>query len=211
MILAFVTGLLMSFIGSMIPTGPIALIVIRRGIAGNKLGALALVSGAALAESGYALLAYLGIGIALERYPTQTSMLRIMACIILVVFAMMCIFGHKLPKPDRKGSKYTGANFLLGLSIAGLNPTFLVTWIGAVAVARGAGLISDLHAAPGFVAGVIIGPILWFWMLLKILARHVEDMHPDLLRKIEKAIPIVLLILAGIMLAQTIYLLANHA
>jgi hypothetical protein len=31
MLIAFIAGLLMSFIGSMIPTGPIALIVIRRG------------------------------------------------------------------------------------------------------------------------------------------------------------------------------------
>jgi threonine/homoserine/homoserine lactone efflux protein len=209
MIVAFIAGLLMSFIGSMIPTGPIALIVIRRGIGGHKLGALSIVAGAALAESGYALLAYLGIGYALERYPTQTSIIRIIASIILVAFAMTCIFGHKLPKPDRTSSKYAGASFLLGLSIAGLNPTFLVTWVGAVAVARGAGLISDIHSAPGFVAGVIIGPVLWFWMLLKILTRQVEDMHPDLLRKIEKALPIVLLILAGIMLAQTIYLMVK--
>lgn len=211
MILAFVTGLLMSFIGSMIPTGPIALIVIRRGMAGHKMGALAIVSGAALAESGYALLAYLGIGYALDRYPTQTSILRMIASIILVAFAMTCIFGHKLPKPDRKSGQYAGASFLLGLSIAGLNPTFLVTWVGAVAVARGAGLLSDIHSAPGFVVGVIIGPVLWFWMLLKMLAHHMEDMHPDILRKIEKALPIVLLILAGIMLFQTFYLMANHA
>lgn len=211
MIVAFVTGLIMSFIGSMIPTGPIALIVIRRGLAGHKLGAIAIVFGAALAESGYALLAYLGINTVLDRYPAQTSILRLIACLLLVVFAMACIFGNKLPKPDRTSGKYAGASFLLGLSIAGLNPTFLVTWVGAVAVARGAGLLSDVHSAPGFVAGVIVGPILWFWMLLRILTHHMEDMHPDILRKIEKALPIVLLILAGIMLAQTIYLMANHA
>jgi hypothetical protein len=124
---------------------------------------------------------------------------------------MMCIFDHRLPKPDRESPKYAGANFLLGWSIAGLNPTFLVTWAGAVAVARGAGLIEGLHAAPGFAIGVIIGPVLWFWILLKMLTRHVENMHPDILKKIEKALPIVLLILAGVMLWQAIYLLMNHS
>ena len=44
-------------------------------------------------------------------------------------------------------------SFLLGLSIAGLNPTFLVTWAGAVAIVRGAGLISELHWAPAFAVG----------------------------------------------------------
>ena len=194
----------------MIPTGPIALIVIRRSIAGHSLGALSLVSGAAVAEAGYAVLAYLGIDFALSRYPVQTSILRMIAGIILIAFAMVCIFGHQLPKPDRTSPKYAGANFLLGLSIAGLNPTFLVTWTGAVAVARGTGLISGIHAAPGFAFGVICGPVLWFWILLRILTRHVGDMHPDILRKIEKALPVVLLILAGIMLFQAVYLLMNH-
>jgi threonine/homoserine/homoserine lactone efflux protein len=211
MIVAFITGLLMSFIGSMIPTGPIALIVIKRGLSRQKLGALSLVSGAAVAEAGYALLAYLGIGFALSRYPVQTSMLRMLAGIILIGFAAICIYEGHSPKPKNTSPKYAGANFLLGLSIAGLNPTLLVTWAGAVAVARGAGLISGIHAAPGFAFGVIVGPVLWFWILLKILTRHVEDMHPDILRKMEKALPIVLLVLAGIMLAQAVYLLVNHS
>ena len=210
MITAFFAGLLMSFLGSMIPTGPIAIIVIRRSIAGRSLGVLSLVSGAALAESAYALFAYLGIDFALSRYPVQTSILRMIAGIILIAFAMACIFGHHLPMPDRASRRYAGANFLLGLSIAGLNPTFLVTWTGAVAVVRGAGLISGIHAAPSFAIGVILGPVLWFWILLKILTRHVEDVHPDILRKIERALPIVLLILAGIMFFQAVDLLLNH-
>ncbi|MDM7995210.1 MAG: LysE family transporter [Acidobacteriota bacterium] len=210
MIVAFIAGLIMSFLGSIIPTGPIALIVIRRSIAGRSLGVLSLVSGAAVAESGYALLAYLGIDFALSQYPLQTSILRMVAGIILIAFAMVCIFGHHLPMPDRESRKYAGANFLLGLSIAGLNPTFLVTWTGAVAVVRGAGLISGIHAAPAFALGVIVGPIVWFWILIKILRRHVEDVHPDILKKIEQALPIVLLILAAIMLWQAVYLLLHQ-
>ena len=211
MILAFVAGMFMSFVGSMIPTGPIALIVIKRGIGRQRLGALSLVCGAALAEAGYALLAYLGINFALDTYPVQTSMLRILAGIILIVFAVVCILDSHSHKPKNSNSNYAGANFLLGLSIAGLNPTFLVTWAGAVAVARGAGLTSGIHGAPAFACGVIVGPILWFWILLKLLTRHVLDLHPDILKKIEKALPIVLLILAGVMLAQAFYLLLNRS
>jgi threonine/homoserine/homoserine lactone efflux protein len=211
MIIAFIAGLMMSFIGSMIPTGPIALIVIKRGLSRQKLGALSLVSGAALAEAGYALLAYLGINFALSRYPVQTSMLRILAGIILIGFAVVCIRDRHSHEPKNSSPQYAGANFLLGLSIAGLNPTFIVTWAGAVAVARGAGLIEGIHGAPAFACGVIVGPIIWFSILLKILTYHVEDLHPDILRKIEKALPIVLLILAGIMLTQAVYLLMNRS
>jgi hypothetical protein len=46
--------------------------------------------------------------------------------------------------------------------------------------------------------------------LIKILRRHVEDVHPDILKKIEQALPIVLLILAAIMLWQAVYLLLHQ-
>ena len=207
MLRAFITGLLISFVGSMIPTGPIALIVIKRGLSRQRLGALSIVSGAAVAEAGYALLAYLGLDFFLSRYPVQASILRIIAACILIAFAMYSFFDGHSHKPKNMSPKYAGANFLLGLSIAGLNPTFLVTWAGAVTVARSAGLISGIHAAPGFALGVIIGPILWFSTLLKVLTRHVESAHPDVLKIYEKALPVVLLILAGVMLWQACYLL----
>jgi threonine/homoserine/homoserine lactone efflux protein len=202
MISSFLFGMLISFFGSMIPTGPIALIVLKRGLRNQNLGALALASGAAIAEAGYALLAYLGINFALSRYPRENFILQILAGGVLIVFAIVCIFdgyGHPSKKTSRE---YPGANFLLGLSIAGLNPTFLVTWVGAVTVARGAGLISDLHAAPAFALGVFLGPILWFWILIRVLNHHAGRLSPETLRIVEKALPVVLLILAGIILGK---------
>jgi len=210
MITAFFTGLIMSCIGSIPPTGPIALIVLKRGLNRQNLSALSLAAGAALAEAGYALLAYLGINFALLRYPVQTSILRMIAGIILIGFAAVCYFDGHTSRPKTVDREYRGANFLLGLSIAGLNPTFLVTWTGAVAAARGAGLISDIYAAPSFAIGVILGPILWFWILLKLLTRHVESVHPDILKKIERVLPFALLILAGVMLTQAFILLARR-
>lgn len=202
MIVAFITGLSMSFVGSMIPTGPIALLVIKHGLGRKRLSAISLVSGAALAEAGYAMLAYLGIDFALSRYPLQTFILRIVAGAILLVFAAICLFDRHASQDKTPSRDYTGANFLLGLSVAGLNPTFLITWTGLVAAARATGLISGIQAAPGFALGVIVGPILWFWILLKILTRHAEFISPKTLRIIEKVLPIVLLILAAIILAQ---------
>jgi threonine/homoserine/homoserine lactone efflux protein len=209
MILAFITGLLMSFMGSMIPTGPIALIVIKHGLGRKRLSALSLVSGAALAEAGYAMLAYLGIDFALSRYPLQTSILRILAGTILIIFALICFFDKHISRGKTPSRDYAGTNFLLGLSVAGLNPTFLITWTGLVAAARATGLISGIQAAPGFALGVIVGPILWFWILLKILTRHAEFISPKTLKIIEKALPIVLLLLAAIILAQALIPLMN--
>jgi len=209
MILAFITGLLMSFMGSMIPTGPIALIVIKHGLGRKRLSALYLVSGAAVAEAGYAMLAYLGIDFALSRYPLQTSILRIIAGTILIIFALICFFDGHISREKAPSRDYAGTNFLLGLSVAGLNPAFLITWTGMVAAARAIGLISGIQAAPGFALGVVVGPILWFWILLKILTRHAEFIGPKTLRIFEKALPVVLLILAAIILTQAFISLTN--
>jgi threonine/homoserine/homoserine lactone efflux protein len=194
----------MSFMGSMIPTGPIALIVIKHGLGRKRLSALSLVSGAALAEAGYAMFAYLGIDFALSRYPLQTSILRIIAGTMLIIFALICFFDGHTSREKSPSRDYAGTNFLLGLSVAGLNPTFLITWTGLVAAARATGLISGIQAAPGFALGVVVGPILWFWILLKILTRHAEFISPKTLRIIEKALPIVLLILAAVILTQAL-------
>jgi arginine exporter protein ArgO len=73
-----------------------------------------------------------------------------------------------------------------------------------VAVVRGAGLVLDVHAAPAFALGVAVGPILWFWTLLNILNKHMGRFGPEIVRIVEKLLPIVLLAIAGVMLAQAL-------
>lgn len=204
MIVVFLTGLFLSFIGSMIPTGPVAVIVLQYGMRRRNLSALFVASGAALAEAGYALLAYLGINLFLSRYPLETFILRLISSVLLAGFAALWIARHHFPRPRKTEREYVGASFLLGLTVAGLNPTFLATWAGVVAIVRGTGLISSIHDAPAFAFGVAAGPVLWFWILLGIFTRHAETLRPENLRKIEKALPILLLIMAGVILAQAL-------
>jgi threonine/homoserine/homoserine lactone efflux protein len=204
MISGFVTGLLLSFVGSMTPTGPIALIVLKFGMRRQKRSALFVAAGAAVAEAGYALLAYLGITFAFSTYPVAATLLRLVLGSILAIFAVVWILKGHAPRQKSIDQEYPGASFALGLSIAGLNPTFLVTWAGAIAIARGAGLISELQAAPAFALGVAAGPVLWFWILLRLLKRPVKAISPEKLEAIEKALPYILLILAGVMLVQAL-------
>jgi threonine/homoserine/homoserine lactone efflux protein len=203
MIPGFITGLILSFIGSMTPTGPIALIVLKYGMRRQRQNALFVAAGAALAEAGYALLAYLGITFALSRYHIEPWLLKLISGIILAIFSVAWILkGHSSSHMTRD-RVYAGRSFLLGLSIAGLNPTFLVTWAGAVAIARGAGLLNGFQVAPAFAIGVMAGPVLWFWILLIILTHPVKYISPEKLEKIERALPYMLLVLAGYMLVQT--------
>jgi threonine/homoserine/homoserine lactone efflux protein len=204
MIPGFITGLLLSFIGSMTPTGPIALIVLKYGMRRQRQNALFVAAGAALAEAGYALLAYLGITFALSRYNIEPWTLKLISGIILAMFSAAWIIKGHGSRHTTRDREYAGRSFLLGLSIAGLNPTFLVTWAGAVAIARGAGLLNGFQAAPAFAIGVMTGPVLWFWILLMILTHPVKYISPEKLERIERALPYLLLILSGYMLAQTL-------
>lgn len=213
MIAAFFSGLLLSFLGSITPTGPVALMVLKYGMRGERLSAILVAAGGALAEAGYALLAYLGITFALSRYPLENSFLRLISGVLLMGFAAIwMIKGHSSGKePKNNEREYMGTRFLLGLSVSGLNPTFLVTWAGIVAIARGAGLISEFQDAPAFAFGVALGPVLWFWILLMFLSRHAKSIGPEKLEKIEKALPVILLILAGVILIRGLVPILRHS
>lgn len=204
MILTFFIGMLISFLGSMAPTGPIAVIVIKRGLNREKRSVVFLAAGAAVAEAGYALLAYLGISFALSRHPIGDFVIRLLLAMILAGFAFLCM-GDRRPLEPKNGTHRRGsAHFLLGLSIAALNPTFLVTWAGAMAVLRGTGLELDTSSAPAFALGVVAGPVLWFWLLLTMLTRHIEYLRPESVQRIERTLPFVLLGLSGILLVQAL-------
>jgi hypothetical protein len=98
--------------------------------------------------------------------------------------------------PD-KHAEHVRGGFLLGLTIAALNPTFLATWATALAAVRGMGFILDAPNAPAFAFGVLLGPILWFRILLQMLSSCAESLHPKILAGFELALPIVLFVLAA--------------
>ena len=114
MIAAFVTGLFLSFIGSMTPTGPIALIVLKYGMRRQNQNALFVAAGAAVAESGYALLAYLGINFALSRYPLEASLLQFISGVILAAFAVILIIKGHTSRHKERDREYAGRSFFLG-------------------------------------------------------------------------------------------------
>jgi threonine/homoserine/homoserine lactone efflux protein len=204
MVTAFLLALLMSFFGSMPLAGPIALLVFERGLRGLNREARLIASGAAIAEGGYAFLAYLGVNLALSRFPVNEAVLRLLAGIIIVAVAMESILrrNSRQPEPEKQGRK--GADFLLGFTIAALNPTFLATWTGGIAVARGLGFILAAKAASLFALGVMAGALLWFSFLLLILRRYRGRFRPELLATIAKVLWFILLGLGAIVLAHSL-------
>jgi putative LysE/RhtB family amino acid efflux pump len=169
-------GMMMAFVGSMPPTGPVSLLVLSRGLRGEPRAGLAVAMGAALPESGWALLAYLGLGALLPQHPFLATVLGAAAAPLLVGLGVtMLVRRHR---PGAAQGPSTAASGALGLSVSLLNPTLLASWSGALVLAHAAGATLIPGAAPAFACGVATGSICWFSLLLCGLDRWRHRLSP---------------------------------
>lgn len=180
MLLALLFGFLMGFFGSMPLAGPIALLVFMRGLGGAHRSAMAIAAGAAIAEAGYAFLAFWGMSELTARFPSLVVASRGAGALILlglgVYFATRATEAVQVELPRERAR----SSFALGLSITALNPTFLATWTAAVAVVQSTRVIPpDAQAAGPFALGVAGGIVGWFWLMVLALRRWRDRFRPQ--------------------------------
>lgn len=204
MLAAFLIALVLSFFGSMPIAGPIAVVVLSKGLDNKPRSGLFVAIGAAIAESAYAAVAFLGLTAALERYPLLLPISRIFGCLILVGLGVYFIVRKAKQAEEKREAKKeedktptTAFNSaFLGLSVTALNPTLIVTWTAAVSAAQSTGLmrVNELDALP-FGAGVLCGIIGWFATLLSLLTRFRKHIRPDSLHSVIRGIGFVLVLM----------------
>jgi threonine/homoserine/homoserine lactone efflux protein len=201
---ALLVGLVLSFIGSMPIAGPIAVLVVSKGLDNKPRSGLFVAIGAAFAEAAYAGVAFLGLTAMLERYPLLVPISRVFGCVILVGLGVYFILRKPKkasdsqgdPKADPTTTAFRSA--LLGLTITALNPTLVVTWTAAVSAAHSTGLlrVNELDALP-FAGGVLVGIIGWFATFLWLLTHFRKRLQPESLDRAIKGMGVVL-VLAGV-------------
>lgn len=172
---ASLLGLLLGFIGSMPVAGPIALLVLRKGLRGRYDEGVALALGAAISEAVYCALALLGFDYLFVRYPIVESASRIIGGLLLIGlgigFAMMKTKDETSDAETPQVSS-RATPFLTGLTVAGLNPTLIVTWSGVTAIVYSTfGAFGEWEKI-GFPIGVGIGNFLWFVVMLMLMKRY---------------------------------------
>jgi threonine/homoserine/homoserine lactone efflux protein len=185
--------------------GPIAVVVLSKGLDGKPRSGLFVAIGAAIAESIYAGVAFLGLTAMLERYPILLPVSRVFGCVILAGLGVYFILRKpkesadekKEEKKEEKASTALRSAFL-GFSVTALNPTLIVTWTAAVSAAHSTGLlrVREIDALP-FAGGVVAGIISWFATLLWLIGRYKKKLQPRSLDKVIKGMG-VLLLLAGV-------------
>jgi len=207
MLAALLIGFVLSFVGSMPIAGPIAVVVLSKGLEQQRRSGLFVAIGAAIAEAFYAGLAFLGLTAMLERYPILLPISKIFGCLILTGLGVY--FLVRTPKTSRGEAGEDGelkpattttafGSALLGLSITALNPTLIVTWTAAVSAAHSTGLmrVNELDALP-FAGGVLTGIISWFATLLALIARFQKNVRPESIDRAIKYMGIALVV-AGV-------------
>lgn len=161
--MAILLGFILGFVVSVPPTGPVALLVLRRALQGAYRHAFLIGLGTTVADLPYIALGALGYGVVLERYPDVASGFDLVGAMVLAVIAVQLwrtpVHAEPVGVERRWGDLATG--FVLGIA----NPTRLFTWtlVAAIAVDR----VIDLRATTlvTYTLAVGVGQVAW-WAVL---------------------------------------------
>jgi len=183
--IAFLIGFLFGFVGSMPVAGPIAALVLARALSARFRAAIAISIGAAVAEAGYAFLAFWGFSTLLVEYPVILPISRAAAALVLITLGILLAWKQgeirQSAEPHRDG--LTGS-LLLGFTICALNPTLLATWTAASATLASTGLLAVTPRLAGpFAVAVSLGIVAWFSVLLLLVRHFRERFRPETLAK----------------------------
>ncbi len=172
MVVALLLGLGCGFFGSIPIAGPTAVLVLERGMAGHAREAFGIAVGSAVAETGYALLAFLGMTAALSEFPWLVPASRIVGALILLGLGLYFALAprHKAGGPHTPRSDH--GSIFLGL-----------TWSAVVTILHSTGWLRvvPLDAFP-FGLGVGAGVAGWFatmLVLLRKLRKKLKDQTMD--------------------------------
>jgi threonine/homoserine/homoserine lactone efflux protein len=171
-VIVSIVALVVGFAGSLPLAGPIAVLVVSSAAAGKYRAALTTALGAAVAEGGYAFLAFWGFATFLARYPLVLPISHGITAAILVALGIRFLFFFHAAESKGKEDDTHAARFWVGLSISALNPTLLATW-GAVTTflyARQLLRFSGVLAIP-FGAFAAAGVALWGATTVAVLKR----------------------------------------
>lgn len=173
-LVAALIGFCFGFFGSVPVAGPIAALVLQRGLVGRFRAGALIGAGAAVAEAGYAFLAFWGFSTFLVKYPIVEPISRIAAALILVGLGISFARYRQAQGAEDKKSKDTVLGSLsLGFTITALNPTLIATWTAATTTLYSADLIKlEPSSAPFFAGGSLVGIGGWFALLTWLLRRY---------------------------------------
>lgn len=159
-----------SFVGSVPMTGPLALLIIDRMLAGERRAALWIALAGALVEGAIAAAVATLLPLVLRHSELIIQRARLGGAV--VIFSVGLTLALRPDVLESIKTERKRQSFAAGFLTTALNPTLLATWTVAVTALHDTGLGLGLPGAgPTFGLGVALGSLGWFVLLLAIARR----------------------------------------
>jgi len=192
-LIAALIGFCFGFFGSVPVAGPIAALVLQRGLLGRFRAGALIGAGAAVAEAGYAFLAFWGFSTFLVKYPIVEPISKCAAAVILIGLGISFARYKGARTTDEEKKKKREDTVLgslaLGFTITALNPTLIATWAAATTTVYTMHLVTfEPSSAPFFAIGTFVGIGGWFSLLTWLLRRYRGRFKEETLTKVVRAV-----------------------
>lgn len=186
------------------PIGPMAIIVIRRTLAGGFLAGLTTGAGASTIHLLYATLAVCGLNQLAAYAQRNTKLLHIIVALALLVFAVR-ILRHRAIKPTASSPARRSliGNYASAVAFSLVNPLSFALLLSAVAAIAG---LSSTGASQtsSLAAGVFAGSIAWWTCLVGVTASIGIRISPRSTRVIDIIAGLIMFALAASTMSRII-------
>lgn len=199
MAVAMLVGFALGLLGAIPVAGPIAILVIHRGLRGEFRSALLIATGSAVAEGLYAALAFLGFGALLSHHEWLDPATNAVGAVVL---ATIGIHLHRQASDPRalgpSAVPITGPSaFGIGLGIAASNPAVIASWAAAGSVVHTTEIVLlTTTNALALAAGTVFGIVTWSAILLGLVARVRGGLAGALLLRVQRGAALLVMVLA---------------
>jgi len=175
MLIAAAIGFAFGFVGSIPVAGPIAVLVLNRGLTARFKSGISIGVGAAVAEGAYAFLAFWGFGELLARVSWLDAAAKGASAVIWLVLAVVFLRSQgDVPDETESTSVRSSAwgSAALGFTITATNTTLIATWTAAVTVLFGTSLVTYTPTTSiVFAVSACVGIASWFALMLGLIYR----------------------------------------
>lgn len=209
MITALIIGLVTGFL-ICIPVGPINVWVVNTMIRHNFRSAYSIALGGSTMDFVYFMIILTGLS--LFHFSPQTILIfKIFGVLLLFVFGLKEVLVQKqdfsikdLADKDKKVPRAAGF-FLMGVGIYSSNPTLVATMSAIAAVIKSWNLFAYTFVNYFFLSlGLALGSAVWFYLLLKIIAKYKNKIPERFFINFSKAAG-VLIVMFSLYMAFNVY------
>ena len=195
MIAAILAGFFVGLIGSIPLAGPVAVLVFTRAVEGRMKSAMLIGAGCAVAEAGYAALAFWGFATLLTEVTWIEPAAKALAAVALLVVGIALVRRRSPGETDEASAAAEAdegggfKSFLVGFGLTALNPTLLATWATVATTLFSSGWVAfePSRAVPfGLAVGGGVG--VWYLIVAELVGRFRGRIKPGTMTRVIQVI-----------------------